>query len=131
MHNNTDCMPPLYVHSYLVYLYYYGHADSEVKCHEIVTSDKTELTGIIAEHGSWRIWCSSLKISEGTCNGLKHSGQHFTDTVLEVAEAYLKVENPCWEDVVRVLCKDIKMNNPARKVAERHNVNYVCLCVQS
>ena len=46
-----------------------------------------------------------------------------------MADAYLKeVEDPCWEDIVRVLCKTMKMNNRAQKVAEKYSVNYFCLC---
>ena len=102
---------------------------SQVECHEIVMSDVTELSGIIAEHGSWKVWCSNLKISKVTCNRLQHAGQHYSENVLEVAEAYLnEMKDPCWEDIVRVLCKTMKKNNPAQKVAKRHNVNYVCLC---
>lgn len=103
-----------------------------LECHELVKSDITELRQIIAKHGSWKEWCFDLKLSEETCNRLKHSGQQYSENVLEVAEAYFnEVENPCWEDIVSVLCKIMNKNNPAQKVAERHNVKYSCLCVQT
>lgn len=73
-----------------------------------------------------------MKISKATCNRLRHNGQHYSENVLEVAEAYLnEMENPCWEGIVRVLCKIMKLNNPAREVAELYNVNYVCLCIRA
>ena len=98
-------------------------------CHEILNDHLVELTEIISSHGSTKQWCTYLGISESTCNQLDYSRQHQNDVVLDVAKAYLdEYLNPCWEDIVRVLCKRLKKNKAALKLSEKHSVNYSSQC---
>ena len=98
-------------------------------CHEIFTNDRAELAEIIGSHGSARQWCTYLMISESTCNCLDYSRQHQDDIVLDVAKAFLNEKlNPCWEDIVHVLCKSLKKNKPALKLSEKHSVSYSSQC---
>ena len=94
-------------------------------------SDVPELTKIIATYSSWRVWCSELKISEPTCNRLKFAGLHYSENTLEVAEAYLKeIDHPCWEDIVRVLCK-MNLISSAKALADKYSLDYLCFCDHS
>ena len=98
-------------------------------CHEIFTDDLHELSEIIDSHGSAKQWCTYLRISESTCNRLDYSRQHQDDIVLDVAKAFLNEKlNPCWEDIVRVLCKSLKKNKAALKLSEKHSVSYSSQC---
>jgi hypothetical protein len=100
-------------------------------CHEIVTDDLVELANIIGNHGSAKQWCAYLGISESTCNRVDYSRQHQDDIVLDVAKAYLDENlNPCWEDIVRVLCKMLLKNKAALKLSEERSVNYSSQCGQ-
>ena len=96
-------------------------------CHEIV--DTSELAEIISSHGSAKQWCTYLEISDGTCNQADYSHQHPSDAVFDVAKAYLDQKlPPCWEDIIRILCKILKKNKAARNISEKHNVDYSTLC---
>ena len=98
-------------------------------CHEIVTNDIIELAEVISSHGSPKKWCTYLGISEGTCNQLYYSRQYQSDIVHDVSKAYLDEKlYPCWEDIVRVLCKLLKKNKAALKLSEKHSVNYSSQC---
>jgi hypothetical protein len=96
--------------------------------HEIVNGDLIELVKVIGSHGSAKQWCVYLGISESTCNRLDYSRQHQDDIVLDVAKAYLREKlNPCWEDIVYVLCK-LSKNKAALKLSEKHSVSYSSQC---
>jgi hypothetical protein len=104
-------------------MYYY------TVCHGIFTKDIIEPAEIIGSHGSAKQWCAYLGISESTCNRLDYSRQHQDDIVLDIAKAYRDQNlNPCWEDIVHVLCKSLKKNKAALKLSEKHSVNYSSQC---
>ena len=91
--------------------------------------DRHELTEIIRSHGSVKQWCLYLRISDGTCNQLEYSTQNPNDKILDVTISYLnEVLDPCWEDIVRILCKHLKKNSAALKLSETHNVDYSSQC---
>ena len=95
-------------------------------------NDRAELKDIIREHGSWMEWCFDLNISAGTCNEMRHSGEEYSIKVIKVTEAYLnEVWDPCWEDIVWVLCKVRKRITPAKELARKHHVHYDSLCTMS
>lgn len=94
---------------------------------KMTNDDLPELTDVIGKHGSPKRWCVFLKISPNSCNGLAH--QHPGDMSLYVAEAYLKeILNPCWKEIVRVLCKDFKCSNPAQELSIKHSVDFHSQC---
>ena len=97
-------------------------------CHEIVRNDISELVEIIGSHGSTKQWCFYLGISDSKCNSLDYSPQHHDDVIIEVAMAYYETLDPCWESVVKILCKHLKKNKPALKLSEKHDVNYSSMC---
>ena len=104
-------------------------SNTHTVCHKIFTDDLVELSEIIGSHGSAKQWCTYLRISKSTCNRLDYSRQHQDDIVLDVAKAYLDEKlNPCWEDIVCVLCKSLKKNKAALKLSEKHSVNYSSQC---
>lgn len=92
-------------------------------------SDRTVLKEIIMEHGSWKEWCSDLNISAGTCNRVQYSSEEYSIKVLEVTKAYLnEVSDPCWEDIIWVLCKVRKQIKPAKQLASKHHIDFDTLC---
>ena len=98
-------------------------------CHEIVSNDIPELAEIIGSHGSAKLWCSYLRISDGKCNGLDYSQQHPDHANLDVAKAYYNEIVPsCWEFIVQILCKNLKKNKPAEDLSKEHGVNFSLIC---
>ena len=89
----------------------------------MTVDDLSELTDIIGKYRSPKQWCVFLKISKNTCNSLAH--KHPDEKPLNVAEAYLhEVLNPCWEDIVHTMCKDFRVKNPAKELADKHGVDF-------
>ena len=89
----------------------------------MTVDDLSELTNIIGKYGSPNQWCMFLKISKNTCNSLAR--KHQDEMPLSVAEAYLnEIPNPCWEDIVHTMCKDFRVKNPAKKLADKHGVDF-------
>ena len=99
-------------------------------CHEIVDDDISELMEIIHSHGSAKLWCFYLGISDSKCNGWDYSPQHHDDVVHDLAKAYMdETLMPCWESIVEILCKHLKKNKPAIKLSEKHNVDFSSMCM--
>ena len=97
--------------------------------HCLTRNDTTELMGIVGRFVTCEVWCSYLKISEGTCDQIRLSRAHYSSKVLEVVEAYLKeISEPCWEDIVWILCKVSSNIKLTRELASRHDVDYQTLC---
>ena len=110
-------------------MYHLFMYDYPLGCHKINLDDRQELIEIIRSHGSVKQWCLYLRLSDSTCNQLKYSTKNQDDKVLDVSESYLKeVVEPCWEDIVRILCKDLKNNRDALKLSEKHGVDYSSQC---
>ena len=95
----------------------------------MVYADVRELAQTIETYGSAKEWCLYLRITQGTCNRLDYSRQHLKHTILDVAQAYLNEKlSPCWEEIVRVLCRDLRMNRPAMKLAQKHGIDFTSQC---
>ena len=93
------------------------------------SSDSVELAEIIQTHGSAKQWCSFLQLDESTCNVLDYSSQHPHNVILDVAKAYFDQKlNPCWEDIVGILCNKLKKQSAASKLSEKHGVDYSSQC---
>ena len=91
--------------------------------------DQQELAEIMLSHGCVKQWCLHLRLSDSTCNQLDSSTKNQNYKILDVSESYLnEVREPCWEDIVRVLCKHFKNNRDALKLSEKHSVDYSSQC---
>ena len=89
-----------------------------VDCHEIHRADSSALEDYLSEipdysNNNMRI-CKKLSLSD--CNELA-TAKNLTPFYL--AERYLaQTAEPCWEDIVHMLCKDFKERNLAKRVAD-------------
>ena len=105
------------------------HSLKRAGCHEIYTNDDSELVEIIRNHGSAKQWCSYLKLNPGTCNVLDFFPQHPDHVILDVVKAYLDQKlNPCWEDIVGILCNKLNKQKAALKLSEKHDVDFSSQC---
>ena len=95
----------------------------------MTTHDIPELVEIISKYGSPEQWCVFLNISRGTCNGLDKDWKHRDNVILTVAQQYVdEIVTASWEDIVRVLCQNLKKINPALKLSEKHGVDFSSQC---
>ena len=68
--------------------------------------------------------CMSLNLTR--CYQLQNSGKL---EPFHLAKRYLaETVEPCWEDIVIMLCKVFKERNLASRVAKKHGVNYQLHC---
>ena len=102
-----------------------------IACERIIGSlqETIELIRVIAGHGSPKQWCSYLRINGSTCNQVDHSRQHPGDVIIDVTKAYLDQKlNPCWEEVIYILCKNLNKNKAAEELSEKYDVDYASVC---
>ena len=91
-------------------------------CHEIrhTTVDSSALEDYLSNIPDYsnnnRRICKKLNLSD--CNQLA-AANHLTPFYL--AERYLdQTAEPCWEYIVRMICKEFKERNLAKRVADEH-----------
>ena len=89
----------------------------------MVEDNIPELAETIEKYGKANDWCKYLHLT--TCD---HSGKNQMLANFDVSTAYLRTRNPCWEDIVRVLCKNLEAEGPAKDLAKKHNVDFDSMC---
>ena len=103
---------------------YYG-VISPKGCHAIHSKDSSILEQYLSEITDQPMKiCKRLEIAD--CNQLANEDRL---TPFYLSERYLdQTLKPCWEDIVRLLCVEFKKRSLAKRVADKHGVEYEQYC---
>ena len=91
-------------------------------CHSIL--NKQELVRAVADIGSWELLCENLGTPELVVKQLRFDSIESEIKRSRCLEAYLNTGKACWEKVVQVAADDFHNKKLAKKIADKHCVDY-------